>query len=113
MKLFTVLFAFLFSFAALAGGKILVEPYKIKDKDATSYKMGLSVDQKLFGALYYSGYIGNDWDKNADSEEMAIKNGLRLQVFNFAIEPGIQFAKTKGSTYTEEKYYVKASYQLW
>jgi hypothetical protein len=117
MNLFTFIFAFLFSFAALAGGKLIAEPYKIKGHDQVSHKVGISIDQKIMPTMYFTGWVGNDWDKVQDTEDLAVKAGLRFQIQRFGIEPGIQFSKTKGdgipSDSTEEKMYVKASWQLW
>jgi hypothetical protein len=98
MKLFSFIFAFLFAFSALAGGKLLLEPYKIKDKEKTSYKLG---------------YVGADFDRNTSTEDLSIKNGIRFHVMKLSLEPGIQFSKTVGQSYTEEKVYLKAGYELW
>lgn len=115
--IFTFIFAFLFSVLTFAGGKLVLEPYKVLDKSEVSYKYGLSIDQALgttaSGGLYYSGWIGADMDQVADTEDYSVKNGLRVQILKLSVEPGIQFSKTKGSEYTEEKLYIKVGYQLW
>lgn len=113
MKLFSFIFAFLFAFSALAGGKLLLEPYKIKDKEKTSYKLGLAVDQKILDSVSYVGYVGADFDRNTSTEDLSIKNGIRFHVMKLSLEPGIQFSKTVGQSYTEEKVYLKAGYELW
>jgi hypothetical protein len=113
MKLFTFIFAFLFSFAALAGGKFLIEPYQIKGEEKTSYKLGLAVDQNIMGAAFYSGHVSADLDRNEGVEDLSIKNGIRFDLMKLSIEPGIQFSKILGQSYTEEKAYLKISYELW
>lgn len=113
MKLFSFIFAFLFSFAALAGGKLLLEPYQIKGKEKTSYKLGLAVDQKIMGSVFYTGYVGGDMDRSEKTEDISIKNGIRFHVMKVSVEPGLQFSKTLGQKYTEEKAYLKVGYDLW
>lgn len=113
MKLLSFVFAFLFSFAALAGGKLLLEPYQIKGKEKTSYKLGLAVDQKIMGTVFYSGYVGADFDRNEGAEDLSIKNGIRFHIMKLSVEPGLQFSKEIGKSYTEEKAYLKLGYELW
>jgi hypothetical protein len=113
MKYVISVLVLLMSLSSLAGGKLIAEPYQIKGKEKTSYKLGLAVDQKIMGSVFYSGYVGADFDRNEGAEDLSIKNGLRFHIMRLSIEPGLQFSKEIGKSYTEEKAYLKLGYELW
>ena len=109
-----VLLLALVSVPAFGMGKLTLKPQQDLDDGTMKYSLGLVVDEKISGPVYYVGWIGGG-DDEADHGKDWYKTdqGLAMRMGNLSMGAGVSYTMAANNEWDQLKAYVEASLKLW
>lgn len=116
-KQLILLALFLYSAAAVAGGKLVYKPEMRREKHETAQMLGLEMSQPIAGPLVVESFMGGGVIKGQDGDIDAgtwYKTDTAAMIYIGNLSAGVGYAGTRETTmeFTNAGY-AKVAFKLW